>query len=39
MRSLPENGSFDEGRFDEALEALERANSFFRSRKLSAVTL
>jgi glycosyltransferase involved in cell wall biosynthesis len=31
--------SFDERRFDEALEALERANSFFRSRKLSAVTL
>jgi GT2 family glycosyltransferase len=29
----------DQGRFDEALEALERANSFFRSRKLSAVTL
>jgi glycosyltransferase involved in cell wall biosynthesis len=31
--------SLDEGRFDEALEALERANSFFRSRKLSAVML
>ena len=28
----------DQGRFDEALEALSRANSFFRSRKLSAVT-
>jgi len=31
--------SFGEGRFDEALEALERANSFFHSRKLSAVML
>lgn len=31
--------SLDQGRFDQALERLERANSFFRSRKLSAVTL
>ena len=31
--------SLDEGRFDQALEWLERANSFFRSRKLSAVML
>lgn len=31
--------SLDEGQFDQALEQLERANSFFRSRKLSAVML
>jgi glycosyltransferase involved in cell wall biosynthesis len=31
--------SFDEGRFDEAIEALEHANLFFHSRKLSAVML
>ena len=31
--------SLGEGQFDQALEALERANSFFRNRKLSAVML